>query len=51
MGINNGNYYFDFAYVLNQGENQTYLYGGDFVEPTRLVNTNHNFLFTVGLRY
>ena len=51
MGINNGNYYFDFAYVLNQGENQTSLYGGDFVEPTRLVNTNHNFLFTVGLRY
>jgi len=51
LGINNGGYYFDIAYVLSQGANEHLLYSEEYIEPTSLVNTKHSLIFTLGLRY
>ena len=51
LGINNGGYYFDVAYVLAQGNSEHLLYGEDYISPIALVNTNHNLIFTLGFRY
>ena len=40
LGINNGGYYFDIAYVLSQGANEHLLYSEEYIAPTSLVNTN-----------
>jgi len=51
LGINNGGYYFDAAYVLSQGNSEHLLYNEDYISPISLVNTNHNLVFTLGFRY
>ena len=51
VGINNGRYFFDLAYILSQGKNQDLLYGIQETNPIVLVNTNHNLIFTLGFRY
>ena len=51
LGINNGGYYFDAAYVLSQGRSEHLLYGEEYIDPIQLVNTNHNLVFTLGFRY
>lgn len=51
LGINNGGYYFDIAYVLSQGANEHLLYSEEYIAPTSLVNTNHSLIFTIGFRY
>lgn len=48
IGINNGSYFIDVAYVLSQGANEHLLYSD---QPVSLVNTNHSLLFTLGFRY
>jgi len=48
IGINNGAYFIDIAYVLSQGTNEHLLYSE---APINLVTTNHNLLFTLGFRY
>ena len=47
IGLNNGNYFIDVTYVLSQGSEEYIL----FNDPIPLVNTYHNLLFTLGLRY
>lgn len=49
IGINNGRYFMDLAYVLSQNTNKYSLYS--YVNPIRLVNTNHSLVFTLGFRY
>tara|TARA_B100001758_G_C18401760_1_gene609456 strand:+ start:1151 stop:2587 length:1437 start_codon:yes stop_codon:yes gene_type:complete len=49
IGINNGNYFIDLAYVLSQGSNRHLLYAE--TNTIELVNTNHTIVFTLGLRY
>ena len=51
LGINNGGYYFDIAYVLSQGANEHLLYSKEYIAPTSLVNTNQSLIFTIGFRY
>jgi len=51
LGINNGGYYLDAAYVLSQGNGEHLMYGEDYINPTYLVNTNHSLVFTLGFRY
>ena len=51
LGINNGGYFFDIAYVLSKGSNEHLLYSEDYIDPINLFNTNHNLLFTLGFRY
>jgi hypothetical protein len=48
IGMNNGAYFIDVAYILSQGINEHLLYSD---LPISLVNTNHNLLFTLGFRY
>ncbi|MEC7864004.1 MAG: hypothetical protein VYB55_02955, partial [Bacteroidota bacterium] len=48
IGINNGAYFIDIAYVLSQGTNEHLLYSE---APINLITTNHNLLFTLGFRY
>jgi hypothetical protein len=48
IGMNNGAYFIDVAYILSQGVNEHLLYSD---VPISLVNTNHNLLFTLGFRY
>ena len=51
LGLNNGGYFFDIAYILSQGMNEHKLYSNDYIAPISLVNTNHNLIFTLGFRY
>ena len=51
LGINNGGYYFDAAYILSQGNDEHLLYNKDYIDPIPLTNTNHNLIFTLGFRY
>ena len=51
LGLNNKGYYFDIAYVLIQRNGETQLYSKENVNPTPLVNTNHNLIITFGFRY
>jgi len=51
IGINNGGYFFDIAYVLSQGSNEHLLYSEEYIDPISIVNTNHSLLFTLGFRY
>ena len=51
LGINNGGYYLDAAYVLSQGNGEHLLYSEDYINPVSLVNTNHSLVFTLGFRY
>ena len=51
IGINNGGYFIDVAYVLSQGTNEHLLYNEEYIEPIKLVSSNHNLLFTLGFRY
>ena len=51
LGINNGGYYFDAAYVLSQGNGEYLLYSEKYIHPVSLVNTNHSLVFTLGFRY
>jgi len=51
IGINNGSYFMDIAYVLTQGKDEHLLYSEDYIDPISLINTNHNFLLTLGFRY
>ena len=50
-GVNYSSYYFDFAYVLSQGNDQYQMYNEQFVNPTDLAYTNHNLVITLGFRY
>ena len=51
LGVNNGGYYLDAAYVLSQGNGEQLLYSEEYINPISIVNTNHNLVFTIGLRY
>jgi hypothetical protein len=51
LGINNGGYYLDAAYVLSQGNGEHLIYNEDYINPVSLVNTNHSLVFTLGFRY
>ena len=51
LGINNGGYYFDAAYVLLQGNSEHLLYNEDYISPIALFNTNHTLVLTLGFRY
>jgi len=51
IGINNGSYFMDIAYILTQGKDEHLLYSEDYIDPISLANTNHNLLFTLGFRY
>jgi hypothetical protein len=51
MGINNGAYFIDVAYILSQGANEHSLYSENYIAPISLINTNHSLLFTIGFRY
>ena len=51
VGINNGSYFLDAAYVLSQGRGEHLLYGAEYIDPIQVVNTNHNLVFTLGFRY
>ena len=51
IGINNGGYFLDIAYVLSQGTKKHLLYSEEYIEPINLVKTNHSLLFTLGFRY
>jgi hypothetical protein len=51
LGINNGGYYFDAAYVLSQGNSEHLLYNEDYINPIALANTNHTLVLTLGFRY
>jgi hypothetical protein len=48
IGINNGSYFIDVAYVLSQGASEQLLYSET---PISLANTSHRLLFTLGFRY
>ena len=51
LGLNNGAYFFDLAYILSQSINEHKLYSDDYINPINLANTNHNVIFTLGFRY
>ena len=51
IGINSGIFFLDVAYILTQGEDEYKLYSDDYINPIDLVNTNHNVILTLGLRY
>ena len=51
VGIDNGSYFGDVAYVLSQASNEHSLYSNQYMEPINLKNTNHSLLFTIGFRY
>lgn len=51
MGIDKGSLVLDIAYILSEGQNQHNLYSADLVSPTNIITTNHNLLFTLGIRY
>ena len=51
LGINNGGYFFDVAYVLSQGNSEHLLYNEDYISPIALVNTNHTLVLTLGFRH
>lgn len=49
IGMNNGRYFMDVAYILNQSTSEHSLYS--YVNPIKLINTNHSVIFTLGFRY
>ena len=49
IGVNNGRYFMDLAYILSQNTDEYSIYS--YVNPIKLVNTNHNIVFTLGFRY
>ena len=51
LGINNGGYYFDAAYILSQKNSEHSLYNQDYISPITLVNTYHTIVLTLGFRY
>tara|TARA_B100001758_G_scaffold247943_1_gene268844 strand:+ start:8652 stop:10109 length:1458 start_codon:yes stop_codon:yes gene_type:complete len=51
IGIKNNGYFFDIAYVLSQGSNEHLLYSEEYIDPIKIINTQHNLLFTLGFRY
>jgi hypothetical protein len=48
IGLNNGSYFIDIAYVLSLYADEHLLYSD---APINLENTNHKLLFTLGFRY
>jgi hypothetical protein len=48
MGMNNGSYFIDIAYVLSKRKNEHFLYSQS---PISIVSTEHNIIFTLGFRY
>ncbi|MAU35972.1 MAG: hypothetical protein CMD14_01200 [Flavobacteriales bacterium] len=48
LGLNNGAYFIDVAYVLTMQANEQLLYSG---VPISLENTQHKLLLTLGFRY
>lgn len=51
IGINNGAYFIDVAYILSQQKDENLLYSEEYIDPINLVKTHHNLLFTLGFRY
>jgi len=51
LGVDRGHLIVDFAYVFSERTDEHFMYSSDLVEATNIVSTNHNFLFTLGLRY
>ena len=51
IGINSGSFFIDAAYILSQGNNHHQLYSTDYLNPISLRETEHNLIFTLGLRY
>tara|TARA_B100001250_G_scaffold83417_1_gene68807 strand:+ start:3218 stop:4657 length:1440 start_codon:yes stop_codon:yes gene_type:complete len=51
IGINQGNYFIDVAYILSKENNEHLLYSEEYIDPINLVNTNHSVIFTIGMRY
>jgi hypothetical protein len=51
IGLNNGSYYIDFAYIFSEYNEKYQMYSEEFVSASELVNSNHNILLTLGFRY
>lgn len=51
IGIYNGGYSFDVAYILSQQKGEYNLYSNDYINPISLFKTDHNIVITLGLRY
>jgi len=51
FGINNGVYFVDMSYIISQGSDEQLLYSEDNLSPIKIINTNHNLVFTIGFRY
>ena len=45
------NYFLDIAYTLSQNNEEHKLYSEEYINPTLIINTNHNILLTLGIRY
>ena len=51
IGLNNGSYYIDFAYIFSEYNEKYQMYSEEFVAARELINSNHNVLLTLGFRY
>ena len=51
IGLNRNNYFLDIAYTLSQNNEEHKLYSEEYINPTLIINTNHNILLTLGIRY
>ena len=51
LGINNGNYYFDVAYVVSETKDEHILYNYNGNVSNNLKHEDYNLFFTLGFRY
>ena len=50
-GVNNGNSFFDIAYVISEATDEHKLYSEDLITPTSIKHKDYNLIFTLGFRY
>ena len=48
---NNGNSFFDIAYVMSEATDEHKLYSEDLITPTSIKHKDYNLIFTLGFRY
>jgi len=44
-------YFTDIAYILSQKQDEHLLYSEDYIDPINIINTDHNIIITLGVRY
>ena len=44
-------YFTDLAYLLSQKQDEYLLYSEDYIDPIDIINTDHNIIITLGVRY